>query len=406
MSQVKIRQTSKVLLDVKPADLKPGERLMQAIIVNGRVMIPPGTRLDDRHIAKIREWDVPKVKIMGFAANEEAVIDLGHRDSVAEAMAVEVKTRIRKDGDTTIVEGDLEQALEVEGHLKVIGSIKSGVKVRAKGDILVLGHVEGGHVTSDEGEIAVFGDAIGSGRFIAMLECQKSIQMRKAVNAALICHRGPVRIKESIESTRIRSYGLVQVGHMDPETKKPEGKVIKSKIVCGDAVLLAEAGSIGHEPVEIQQENMKMKAITETLMNIQKSQQELDHAIEFFRKELDVFGRISENLADLGPEDLQRVSMLETKLNNLIGNKLKLDKTADRLIGGIELLNREAGDRSDKTPKVFVWGTAYPGVAVTINGKTLKVGNPERHAGFYHGAIMVVTSQWEAAFPSNEVFKV
>lgn len=406
MSQVKVRQSTKVLLDVKPEALKPGERLMQAIIVNGRVMIPPGTRLDDRHISKIREWRIPKVKIMGFVATEDTVINLGNHDGVAESQAVEQKTRIRKDGDTTIVDGDLEQAINVVGNLKILGNIKSGVKARASGDVLILGNIEGGHVTSEAGEITVFGDAIGSGRFNAMIECQKSIQLRKANNAVLICHRGPVRVKESIEATRVRSYGLVQVGHIDPETQKPAGRVVKSKIVCGDLVLLAECGSIGHEPVEIQYDNMKLKAMSETLMSVQKSQQELDHAIEFFRKELDVFGQISENLADLGPDDLQRVSTLESKLNNLIGNKLKLDQTADRLIKAIERMHAETDDRTDKTPKIFIWGVAYPGLAVTIDGKTLKVGNQERHPGFFQGAVLSFTSQWDTPFPTNEVFKV
>lgn len=102
-----------------------------------------------------------------------------------------------------VVKGDVDVPrgnIEFDGMLRIEGTVRDGLSVKAKGDILIGGGVEGATVVSHAGSIIVRNGIVGQGR--CYVSAGKDV-IAKFIENGVVNANGNIRVQEAILHSRI-----------------------------------------------------------------------------------------------------------------------------------------------------------------------------------------------------------
>ena len=264
----------------------------------------------------------------------------------------EVDGLVKLDGDKVIVNNTLDIAenvgsstgdIDFDGSVIINGNVRTGFKVRAKGDIEVLGVVEGAHVEAG-GNIVLHRGIQG------MNKCK--IIAGGNLNATYI-ENADVVASGMIHSEAILHSCVASKGEIVVEGKKGmiSGGSVRSGISIKTNILGSHMGTtttidVGIDPLVLEEYNN----IKKELPKLQEEAEKLEQVIVLLNKKKEIDGELDE----------QKKNMFVSATRNKIFLSNKVNVSLKRL----EELKEEVEKRNDGF--IIVHGNIYPGVRISI----------------------------------------
>jgi uncharacterized protein len=255
------------------------------------------------------------------------------------------------------VKGDIDFSvgnIDFLGAVVITGDVKSGFKVKATGDIEVNGIVEDAIIESD-GNVLLKMGFIGHGG--GKITAKGNVSARYCVNQHIVC-QGDVNIGEYFMHSNVLAGGMLIV------TEK------KGLIVGGEYCALKgiEANILGNENFEHtsiiagvdRETGRKIKELRSRLW------QNADHLKEI-NKILNKYSRRRLVKKPLPPDRLELIDTL---------NKIKDKKNQIAADLGAEIKEMESADNICEEATIKAFDIIYPGVAVTLCNRHVKVEDP------------------------------
>ncbi len=252
-----------------------------------------------------------------------------------------------------------------QGSVRVGGTVRTGFTVQVPGNVLVEGMVESAHISAGA-DVLVRGGIFMSGDEAAKIEAGGCVTAAFTHNAQVQAG-GDVTVALSIvgskanKGSRVTSGGFLRV-------TDPKGRIMGGTVICAKGLEVFDAGSergmdtilvLSHETPEIAaliKEMHELKALRQRTVFVLG---EGDGATALAR----LFAERREEAEEL----LARREGMESRLKQIQRSLAELAQ---------EHLERIA------TARIVIRGTAYPGVAIKMGGRSLYVQQPLEHCVF------------------------
>ncbi len=261
--------------------------------------------------------------------------------------------------DEYVVNGDVDLStgnISFAGKSLVInGAVLPGFKIRCRGDVSVAKGVNGAAILAG-GTVTVVGGVVGEGARITAIG---DIVVDFCENGPLLSTKGSVIVKDALVQTKVQAGGDVRV--LDGK-----GLVVGGSCVLGGSLWARELGSDAGVATEIT---------VGLAPSLARRKQELARAQEIWP------ARMSEALKNItGLEKMKKDAggtLPPDKERLLQKYKAFLPKVSDK-VNELTRLEEEIAAEIDRaaTQAVFVAGTLYHGVRITI-GKATRVISAE-----------------------------
>lgn len=259
-------------------------------------------------------------------------------------------------GDVDYGTGNIELAL---GSVRVGGTVRTGFTVKAPGQILVEGMVESARVSAG-GDVIVRGGIFMAGDEAAFVEAGGSVSASFTHNA-MIQAGGDVTVALSMvgsktnKGSRVTSGGFLRVSD-------PKGRIMGGTVVSAKGIEVFDAGSergmvttlvLSHETPEISalvKELRELKTLKDRAMFVVG---EGDGAT--------ALSRLREDRRAEAEDLLSRRESIESRIKQIQRSLAELAQ------GHLERVS---------SARITIRGTAYPGVAIKMGGRSLYVERP------------------------------
>lgn len=265
-------------------------------------------------------------------------------------------------GDVDYNTGNIELN---QGAVRVGGTVRTGFTVQVPGQILVEGMVESARIIAG-GDVVVRGGIFMSGDETASVEAGGNVSASFTHNAQIEAG-GDITVALSMvgsktnKGSRVSSGGFVRV-------TDPKGRIMGGTVICAKGLEVFDAGSergmattlaLSHETPEIAalvKELRELKTLKERAMFV-VGEGDGVMALSKLRAER------REEAEDL----LARRDSIESRIKQIQRSLAEMAQ---------EHLERVASAR------IIIRGTAYPGVAIKMGGRSLHVERPLEHCVF------------------------
>ncbi len=241
--------------------------------------------------------------------------------------------------------------------LEVNGTVHPGFKIKCKGDVYISQGVENSEVMSG-GNLVIKGGVIGEE---VVLQSWGNVTADFVENIGKIEARGSLTITDSIIQANVKVGQNVTV-------LQGKGTLIGGKFVVGGSVHVKELGS-------------DAEVVTELLVGINPELEEKKKKLDADKEIWPV--RMSDNLRDTTA--LKKMQKEEGKnfppeklaqLKKLVADLPKVMEKTNEITEREEAMGEEMAKSVGEC--VFVYGTVFPGVSVSIGSKTRVLINEER----------------------------
>ncbi len=283
-------------------------------------------------------------------------------------MYTDVSGHVTLEGDKVFVSDTFEVLADVdastgdityEGNVTVKGNVRTGFKVRAKGDIIVDGVVEGGELYA-EGQIIL----------------KRGIQ---GVNRGVLDAKGNV-VAKFIESSTVRSGGSVSteaIMHSKVSAKADiivtgkKGFITGGEVRSGTVIKAKTAGStmgthttleVGIDPVVIDE----CRRLEKELATMKDEKEKIGKILTVLKKRMQMGEQLS--------PDKQQQLQAATRNSILLDSKIKTDT---------ELYEKYQEELAQRTEgRIKIESVAYPGVKIVISNVVYFVRNEIKYSQF------------------------
>jgi|GEM_PF-3488959 Predicted polymerase, most proteins contain PALM domain, HD hydrolase domain and Zn-ribbon domain len=131
-----------------------------------------------------------------YSPEKEAFVSAADGIAEKKGNTLVVKHVLVISGDVDVSRGNVV----FDGVLRIEGTIRDGLSVKARGDILIRGGVEGATVVSNDGSITVCGGIVGKGR--CYVSAGKDVRA-KFIENGIVYARENISVQEAILHSRI-----------------------------------------------------------------------------------------------------------------------------------------------------------------------------------------------------------
>jgi len=275
---------------------------------------------------------------------------------------LDVSELLNVPGDVDYGTGNIQMS---QGSLRVGGTVRTGFMVKAPGQVLVEGMVESARIIAG-GDVIVRGGIFMSGDEAAYVEAGGSVTAAFTHNA-MIQAGGDVTVALSMVGSKSNKGSRVTTGGF-LRVSDPKGRIMGGTVVSAKGVEVFDAGSergmattlvLSHETPEISalaKELRELKALKGRAMFVLG---EGDGAM--------ALARLSDERRAEAEDLLARRDNIEARIKQIQRSLAELAQ---------EYLERVASAR------IIVRGTAYPGVAIKMGGRSLHLERPLEHCVF------------------------
>ncbi len=261
--------------------------------------------------------------------------------------------------DEYVVSGDVDLStgnISFAGRSLVVnGAVLPGFKIRCRGDVSVAKGMQGASILAG-GSVTVLGGMVGEGTRITAIG---DIVVDFCENGPLLSTKGSVLVKDALVQTRVQAGG-------DLRAVGGKGLVVGGSYVLGGSLWVRELGSDAGVVTEVT---------VGLAPSLARRKEELARAQEIWP------ARMSETLKNItGLEKMKKEAggVLPPDKERLLQKyKAFLPKVSDK-VNALTRLEEEMAAEIDRaaTQAVFVAGTLYHGVRITI-GKATRVISAE-----------------------------
>lgn len=276
-----------------------------------------------------------------FSPDKDAFVSAA--DGIAEKRGntLVVKHILVINGDVDVARGNIG----FDGMLRIEGTVRDGLSVKAKGDILIRGGVEGATVVSNEGSITVRSGIVGKGR--CYISACKDVRA-KFIENGIVYARGNISVEEAILHSRISAGEKVSA-------LTGKGTIAGGVIKAGTLAVAKKFGAPG-EPHTLVKLGISLAS--------QKEIEHIEHQLAVVRQ---TSTRISETLDKVMGTSANKANFSEEirqKLAELKKTLLILHYKEHRFITMIDHLEQKA--LATGNGKLSATETLFPNVHVTI----------------------------------------
>ena len=277
------------------------------------------------------------------------------------------------------VKGDIDYSvgnIDFVGAVVITGDVKSGFRVKATGDVEVNGIVEDAIIES-EGNVLLKMGFIGRGE--GKISARGNVSARYCVNQHIVC-QGDVNIGEYFMHSKVLAGGKLIV------TEK------KGLIVGGEYCALkgVEANILGNE--NFVHTSIIAGVDRETGNKIKEARTRLWKNAEHLKEINKILNKYSRRRLVKKPLPPDRLELIDT-LNKIKNKKLEI---ATKL--GKELKELESADNICEEATIKAYNVIYPGVAITLCNRHVKVEDPLKSVAYRYsenGVVMESLSEQE-----------
>jgi uncharacterized protein len=255
------------------------------------------------------------------------------------------------------VKGDIDYSvgnIDFVGSVVISGDVKSGFRVKATGDVEVNGIVEDAVIES-EGNVLLKMGFIGHGE--GKIIAKGNVSAKYCVNQHIVC-QGDVNIGEYFMHSNVQAGGMLIV------TEK------KGLIVGGEYCALKgiEANILGNE--NFVHTSIIAGVDRETGRKIKELRTRLWQNAEHLKEINKILNKYSRRRLVKKPLPPDRLELIDT-LNKIKEKKLQI---ATKL--GTEIKDMESADSICEEASIKAYDVIYPGVAITLCNRHVKVEDP------------------------------
>lgn len=281
---------------------------------------------------------------------------------LADKARLEVSELLTLPGDVDYGTGNI---LLEQGSVRVGGTVRTGFTVQAPGRILVEGMVESARVIAG-GDVIVRGGIFMSGDEAAFVQAGGSITASYSHNAQVHAG-GDVTMALAIVGSKANKGSRVTSGGMVRVTDA-KGRIMGGTVVCGCGLEVFQAGSergmattlaLSHESPEAEALVKEMRELKELRQRAVFVLGEGDGAAALARLPAERRAEAEELLARREDAD-SRLRQLQRALAEIAQAHLEREKAA----------------------RIVIRGTAFPGVAIKMGGRSLYVERPMERCVF------------------------
>ena len=271
----------------------------------------------------------------------------------------EVDGDVKLEGDTVFVSdtytvaADVDPStgdIEYEGNVVVVGNVRTGFMIKAKGDIEVRGVVEGATLIS-EGDIIL----------------HRGIQ---GMNKGVLQAEGDV-VTKFIESATVKTGGDVKAGAILHSNIDAMGSIIcegKKAFTIGGTLSsrsLISLKTIGNKMGTVTNIRVGVDpVIMNEVVDLNKENEKLSEEITQSNQVLEIFKKRMENGIKLTQD---KIVLIKKANETRIQNQQKLDQNLERIARCKELIAQNVNGR------IKVSDIVFPGVRITIGSKVMNV---------------------------------
>ncbi|MBW7995512.1 MAG: DUF342 domain-containing protein [Candidatus Glassbacteria bacterium] len=299
-----------------------------------------------------------------------------------DVLVTDIDGTVKKVGDVVqvdpifAVKGDIDYSvgnIDFIGAVVINGDVKSGFRIKSSGDIEINGIVEDAEIECG-GDVLIKMGFIGRGE--GKITAAGSVTARYCVNQQIYCD-GDINIGEYIMHSHVQARGCLLV------TEK------KGLIVGGECCAFKgiEANILGNDNFTHtlvmagvdRETGGRMKQVRARLWKNAEHLKEID-------KILNKSSRRQLVKKALPPDRLELIATL---------NKIRKKKVEIGATLGAELKELEAEGNIFKKAYVKVYGTIFPGVALTLGNKHVKIEEDAKGVMYTYSEDGVVTTSLE-----------
>ena len=265
-----------------------------------------------------------------------------------------------------VISGDIDMKIGniafVGARLLINGTVLPGFRVKGKGDIYIAKGVENSVVIAG-GNMEIKGGVIGED---VILQSWGNINVDFVENVSKIEARGSLTVTDSIIQAKVKTGGDVTV-------LQGKGTLIGGEYIVGGSVRVKELGSDAEVHTDLQ------VGINPELEDKKKKLQ-ADKAIwpdkmSEILKDTSALKKMQKSEGANFPEEKKE---LLKKLNSMLPTVMeKVNEITERETA----MDEELAKSIDES--VYVYGTVFPGVSVTIGGQKRVLINEERNVVIY-----------------------
>lgn len=247
-----------------------------------------------------------------------------------------------------------------KGNIVIKGNVRSGFDVTTDGDIDILGSIHHANVFA-KGRIICKGGKIPgeSGTISAGEDVEIAF-----IDGGEIRAGNNIIAKERIINTQASSKNSVVC---NPNS----GLILGGKIVTEQLIQTFDIGSPNETKTEIILDNVsdKLDRIKEIDVIQAQLKKELQDSLHNFNK-LEKLLKTSDLIENINKKQMDKILNTYTFMeNNRKNQKTKINELSKERIELLQQIN------NGKPPEIFIYGTIYPKVSITINKNTLIVKN-------------------------------
>lgn len=281
---------------------------------------------------------------------------------LADKARLEISELLTLTGDVDYGTGNIQLD---QGSVRVGGTVRTGFTVQASGNILVEGMVESARVIAG-GDVIVRGGIFMSGDEAAFVQAGGSITASYSHNAQVHAG-GDVTMALAIVGSKTNKGSRVTSGGMVRVTDA-KGRIMGGTVVCGSGLEVFQAGSergmattlaLSHESPEAEALVKEMRELKELRQRAVFVLGEGDGAAALARLPVERRAEAEELLARREDAD-SRLRQLQRSLAEIAQAHLERQKSA----------------------RIVIRGTAFPGVAIKMGGRALYVERPMERCVF------------------------
>ncbi|ADL07887.1 DUF342 domain-containing protein [Thermosediminibacter oceani] len=262
------------------------------------------------------------------------------------------------------IRGDVGPAtgnIDFVGGVKIYGNIKSGYKVKAKGDVEVEGYVESAEIISG-GTVLLKRGIQGMGK--GFVKAAQDVVAKYIENSTVEAGQNII-VYEAIMHSYISAGNRIEV------TGK-KGQLVGGSAKAGEEIIAKIIGSPMATYTEVEvginpSHKKKLQEINENLEYIKSSLEKIKKAVEVLEK--------LRNKESLTPDKIQMLKKLKDSEAMLRHQQEDLIKEKEKLQYII---------KSSVKAKVSAYNAIYPGVNIVIGNASMKLKDKVEHATFYN----------------------
>jgi len=262
--------------------------------------------------------------------------------------------------------GDVDMSIGniafVGDKLSINGTVLPGFKVKCKREIYISKGVESSEITAGE-SLEIKGGVIGED---VVLKSWGNIKLDFIENVGRVEAKGDLTITDSSIQVKARVGGNLRA-------MEGKGAIIGGKYIVGGSIYVKELGSDAEVITEInvginpELEDKKKKLDEEKKIWPEKMNEIIKNTTALKKMQKDMGGKLPEDKAAMLQNYNKMLPQVMEKVNNITVLEESVEAEMDQAVNEC----------------IYVYGTVYPGINVTIGGQT-RILQSEEHAVVIH----------------------